>query len=109
MRTLEAHYRLGVAEGDELVGPDARVSLGVVDQTRVAVGLMLLAVDALDVTGATAVTVRVHAELILATRTADRRVVGLAIAALNSPIIIAVIVDSTVSVEQKSVLAILVA
>lgn len=74
MRTLEAHYRLGVAEGDELVGPDARVSLGVVDQTWVAMGLMLLAVDALDVTGATAVTVRVHAELILATRTADRRV-----------------------------------
>lgn len=109
VRTLEAYHSLGVAEGDELVGPDARVGLGVVDQTRVTMGLMRLAVDALDVTDAAAIAVRIHAELVFATRTADRRVVGLAITAINSPIIIAVIVDIAVSVEQKPIFAILVA
>lgn len=74
VRALEAYYSLGVAEGDELVGPDARVSLGVVDQTRVAVGLMRLAVDALDVTGAATIATRVHSELVFAAGTADRRV-----------------------------------
>lgn len=71
MRALEAHYGLGVAEGDEFVGPDARVGLGVVDQTRIAVGLMRLAVDALHVGGAAAVALRVHTELVLAAGAAD--------------------------------------
>lgn len=74
MRALESYYSLGVAEGDKLVGPDARVSLGVVDQTGVAVGLMRLAVNALDVTGAAAIATWVHSELVFATRTANRRV-----------------------------------
>lgn len=109
MRAFEAYYSLGVAEGDELVGPDARVSLGVVDQTRIAVGLMRLAVDALDVTGAAAIATRVHSELVFATRTANRRVVDLAITAIDSPIIIAVIVNIAMSIKQKSVFAIFVA
>lgn len=74
MRTLEAYYSLGVAKGDELVGPDARVSLRVVDQTRIALGRMRFAVDALDVTSTAAVAVRVHAELVLAAWTANRRI-----------------------------------
>lgn len=74
VRALEAYYRFRVAQGDELVRPDARVGLGVVGETGIAVGLMRLAVDALDVTGAASVTVRIHAELILAARAADGRV-----------------------------------
>lgn len=74
MRTFETYYSLGVAEGDELVGPDARMSLRVVDQTRVALGRMRFAVDAFDVISAAAVTIWVHAELVLATRTANWRI-----------------------------------
>lgn len=106
VRALESHYSLGVAEGDELVRPDARVGLGVVDQARVAVSLMRVSVDTLDVTGAATVAFRVHTELVLAARAADRSVVGLAITAIDGPIIIAMIMDGTVSVKQKSVLAV---
>lgn len=74
VRALESHYSLGVAEGDELVRPDARVGLGVVDQARVAVCLKRITVDTLDVTGAATVTLWVHTELVLAARAADRRV-----------------------------------
>lgn len=109
MWTFKAYYSLRVAEGDELVRPDARVSLGIVDQTWVAGGLMWFAINAFDITGATAVAVRIHTELILATWTTNRRIIGFAVAAIDSPIIIAMIVDSTVSVEQKSVFAIFVA
>lgn len=76
VRALEAHYGLGVAEGDEFVGPDTCVSLGVVYQTGIAVGLMRLAVNALHISGAAAVAVRVHAELIFATGAANRCVWG---------------------------------
>lgn len=76
MRALEAHYGFGVADGDEFVGPNARVGLGVVNQAGIAVGLMRLAVDALDVSGAAAVAVRVHAELVLAAGAADGCVWG---------------------------------
>jgi len=106
VRALESHYRLGVAEGDEFVRPDARVGLGVVDQARVAVSLLRLTVDTLDVIGAATVALGVHTKLVLAARAADRRVVGLAIAAIDGPIIIAMIMDGTVSVKQKSVLAV---
>lgn len=74
VRALESHYVLRVAEGDELVRPDARVSLGVVDQARVAVSLMRIAVDTFDVTGTATVALGVHTELVLAARAADRRV-----------------------------------
>lgn len=106
VRALESHYSLGVAEGDELVRPDARVGLGVVDQTRVAVSLKRITVDTFDVTGAATVALRVHTELVFATRAANRRIVGLAIAAIDGPIIIAMIMNGTVSVKQKSVLAV---
>jgi len=99
VRTLESHYSLGVAVGDELVRPDARVSLGIVDQARVAVSLMWITVDTLDVTGTATVAFRIHTELVLAAWAADRRVVGLAMAAIDGPIIIAMIMDGTVSVE----------
>lgn len=74
VRALESHYSLGVAEGDELVRPDARVGLGVVDQARVAVSLMRLTVDTLDIIGAAAVAFRIHTELVLAARAADRSI-----------------------------------
>lgn len=74
MWTFKAYYSLRVAEGDELVRPDARVSLGIVDQTWVAGGLMWFAINAFDITGATAVAVRIHTELILATWTTNRRI-----------------------------------
>lgn len=72
VRTLESHYSLGVAVGDELVRPDARVSLGVVDQARVAVSLMWITVDTLDVTGTATVAFRIHTELVLAAWAANR-------------------------------------
>lgn len=106
VRALEAYYRFRIAQGNEFVRPDARVGFVIVDEAGVTVGPMWLAVDTLDVSGAARVTIRIHAELILAARAADRRVVGLAIVALNSPIIIAVIMDGTVSVKQKSILAV---
>lgn len=74
VRALEAHYGLGITKWYHLVRPDARVRLGVVDQARIAMGLMRIAVDALDVAAAATVAVRIHAELVLATWTADRRV-----------------------------------
>lgn len=74
MRTLEAYYRLRIAQGDEFVRPDACVGFGIVDETGIAVCLMRLTVDAFDVTGAASVTIRVHTELIFAARAADRRI-----------------------------------
>lgn len=73
MRALESNYGFGVAEGDKLVGPDARMRLSVVNQTGVTVRPMLFTVDAFDVRGAAAVAIGIHAELILAARAADRR------------------------------------
>jgi len=74
VRALESHYRLGVAEGDELVRPDACAGLAVVDQARVAVSLKRITVDTLDVSGAATVALRIDTELVLAARAADRRV-----------------------------------
>lgn len=74
VRALESHYSLGVAEGDELVRPDARVGLVVVDQARVARSLMRITVDTFNVIGAATVAVWVHTELVFAARAADRRV-----------------------------------
>lgn len=73
VRALEADYGFRVAVREHLVGPDARVGLGIVDQTGIAVCLMRITVDALDVRGAATVAVRVHAELVLASRAANRR------------------------------------
>lgn len=74
VRAFESHYSLGVTEGDEFVRPDARVGLGVVDQARVAVSLMRIAMDTLDVIGTATVALRVHTELVLAAWAADRRI-----------------------------------
>lgn len=74
VRALETHYGLRVAQGDKFVRPDAGVGLGVVDQTGIAMSLMRLAVNAFDVSGAATVALRIHTELILAARAADRRV-----------------------------------
>lgn len=74
VRALESHYSFGVAERDELVRPDARVGLGVINQTRIAMSLKRITVNTLDVTGAATVALRIHTELILAAWTANRRI-----------------------------------
>lgn len=74
VRALESHYSLGVAEGDELVRPDACMALGVIGQARIAVSLKRITVDTFGVTGATAVAFCVYTELVFAARAADRRV-----------------------------------
>lgn len=99
VRALEADYGFRIAVREHLVGPDARVGLGIVDQTGIAVCLMRITVDALDVRGAATVAVRVHAELVLASRAANRRPIDFTIAAFDGPVIIAVVVNSAMPVE----------
>lgn len=69
---LEADDGLGVAVGDELIGPDASVALLVVSETRGAGFLMGFAVGAFYVRSAAGVAVRIDAELVLAARSAVR-------------------------------------
>lgn len=71
VRTLEADYFLRIAVGQQLIGPDAIVTLRVVDQSRIAVILVGMAMGASDIGGAAGVARRVKAELIFASRTAD--------------------------------------
>lgn len=72
VRTFEADYFLRVAVGQQLIGPDATVTLRVVNQSCVAMILIGMAMGTSDVGGAAGVARRVKAELILASRTADR-------------------------------------
>jgi len=73
VRAFETDYGFRIAIRDELVRPDARVSLSIVNQTRIAMCLMWVTVDALDVRSAATVAIRIHTELVLAARAADRR------------------------------------
>lgn len=106
MRTLETNDRLRVAKWQKLVRPDTSVALRIEDQTCVALLLVGMPVDAPNVPGATRVTVRVHAKLIFAPGGADRCQVSLAISAVHSPVIVAVIVDRSMAIEEEAVLAI---
>jgi len=73
VRAFKTDNTFRVAIWDKFVRPDARVSLGIVDQTGVAMRLMRVTMDALDVWGAATVAIWIHTELVLAARAADRR------------------------------------
>lgn len=107
MRALEADYRLRVAVGQQLIGPDARVTLRIIGQTGVAVLFVRMSVSALDISRAAGVAIGVETELILAGGTAERGKVSLAIATVDGPVIVAVAVDGSMAVEEETVLAVL--
>lgn len=100
VRTLEADYFLRVAVGQQLIGPDAIVTLRVVNQSCVAMIFVGMAMGASDIGGAAGIARRVKAELIFASRTADRCQVSLAIPAMDGPVIVAVIVHGAMPVEK---------
>lgn len=104
-RAREAHHRVGIANVQQLIGPIAAVDALVVGQTRLAVLLMRNAVGALDEAGGALRTVRIDAELVFAAGRRDWCRIVFALAAIDRPVVVAVIVNGTFAVEQQSVFA----
>lgn len=71
MRAFEAHDLFGVAIRKELVWPDTRMRLGVVNQSSITGCTMRFTIDAFNVARAAAVTLRIHAKLVFAAGSAD--------------------------------------
>lgn len=107
VRAREPNDRLRIADLQQLIGPIAAVNALIVRQTRFAVLLMRNAVRTLHVAGRTVRTVRIDAEQVLAAGRRNRRRIVRPVAALDRPIVVAVIVHRSFAVEQQAVLALL--
>lgn len=107
LRTLESNNGLWAALIWRLVRPLAAVDGMVVDESGVAMFLVRLTVGALDVRGGARVTVGVDSELVLAGRSGQRSLVGgeLARTTVYGPVVVAMVVDGTLSIEQQTVFA----
>lgn len=107
LRALESNNGLWAALIWRLVRPLAAVDGMVVDESGVAMFLVRLTVGALDVRGGARVAVGVDSELILAGRSGQRSLVGgeLARTTVYGPVVVAVVVDGTLSIEQQTVFA----
>lgn len=107
LRALESNNGLWAALIWRLVGPLAAVDGVIVDESGVAMFLVRLTVGALDVRGGARVAVGVDSELVLAGRSGQRSLVGgeLARTTVYGPVVVAVVVDGTLSIEQQTVFA----
>lgn len=106
-RALESNNGLWAAVIWRLVGPLAAVDAMIVDESGVAMFLVRFTVGALDVRGGARVAVGVDSKLVLAGRSGQRSLVGgeLARATVYGPVVVAVVVDGTLSIEQQTVFA----
>lgn len=107
LRALESNNGLWAALIWRLVRPLAAVDGMVVDESGVAMFLVRLTVGALDVRGGARVAVGVDSELVLAGRSGQRSLVGgeLARTTVYGPVVVAMVVDGTLSIEQQTVFA----
>lgn len=107
LRALESNNGLWAALIWRLVRPLAAVDGMVVDESGVAMFLVRLTVGALNVRGGARVAVGVDSELVLAGRSGQRSLVGgeLARTTVYGPVVVAVVVDGTLSIEQQTVFA----
>lgn len=78
----------------------------VVHQTGITVFRVWFTVGTLVVGGGARVAVRVDSEQIFATGSGEGGLVGdeLAVAAIDGPVVVAVVVDGTLSIEQQTIL-----
>lgn len=104
---LESNDGLRAAVVRGLVGPLASVDSVIVDQSGIAMFLVGLSVGALDVRGGTGVAILVDSKLVLAARGRQRSLIGgkLARTAVDGPVVVAVVMDGTLSVKQQTVFA----
>lgn len=107
LRALESNNGLWAALIWRLVRPLAAVDGMVVDESGVAMFLVRLTVGALNVRGGARVAVGVDSELVLAGRSGQRSLVGgeLARTTVYGPVVVAMVVDGTLSIEQQTVFA----
>lgn len=79
----------------------------IVDEARLAGGLVRLTKRALEEAGRALVTVRIDAERKLAAGSGEGHLVVLASSTVHGPVVVAVVVHGALAVEQEAVLALL--
>lgn len=106
-RALESNNGLWVAVFKRLVWPLASVDTVIIDESGIAMFLVWFTVGALDVCGRAGVAIGVDSELVLARRSRQRSLVGgeFARTAIDGPVVVAMVVDSTLSIEQQTIFA----
>lgn len=101
---FEANNLLRAAVIKEKIRPVAGVSLVIVGEARVAVVQVGVAISTLDVISGAMGSFRVDTILVLTPRGADRNQNGLPWAAIDCPVVIAVVVYCALAVVEESVL-----
>lgn len=107
VRALESNDGLRATLVRRLVGPLASVDMVVVNESGVAVFLVGFSVGALDVRGRANLAIGIDSEQVQAARGRHRILVGdkLARTAVDGPVVVAVVMDGTLSVKQQTVFA----
>lgn len=107
VRALESNDGFRATMVRRLVGPLASVDTVIVNESSVAVFLVGFSVSALVVSGRAGLAIGVDSEQILAARGRLGSLVGgkLAWTAIDGPVVVAVVMDGTLSVKQQTVFA----
>lgn len=103
--TLESNNSFRVALFDQEIGPVASMDTFVVDKASIAFLGMGLPMGTLNVMGRALVAVWINSKLVFASRSTDWSQICFTFSTLNSPVVVAMVMGSALSVEEKTILA----
>jgi len=101
--TLESNDSLWIAYLQQLIGPIASVNSFIVGQTSFTVLLMRFTISTFNVARRAFMTVRINAKGIFTSRSGMSRWIKFPVATFYCPIVIAMIVNGSFSVEQQTI------